>query len=118
MFYFTQAILTVPIYHLNPLKLFARLNSPLTAISPQEEHQKEIKSLQAIVEQLKSEQEEAKLRLDEERLEVVEAKRKIEEERQALEKELKKKEKMIQNQILGKSESNSRPRISFGMKKK
>jgi len=57
---------------------------------------------------------------DEERLEVVEAKRRIEEERQALEKELKKKEKMIQNQILGKSdkESNSRPRISFGMSKK
>ena len=58
------------------------------------------------------------LRQDEERLEVVEAKRRIEEERQTLEKELKKKEKMIQNQILGKSESNSRPRISFGMKKK
>ena len=55
---------------------------------------------------------------DEERLEVVEAKRKIEEERQVLEKELRKKEKMIQNQILGKSDSNSRPRISFGVKKK
>ena len=55
---------------------------------------------------------------DEERLEVVEAKRKVEEERQMLEKELKKKEKMIQNQILGKSDSNSsRPRISFGLKK-
>lgn len=90
----------------------------VTLISSQEEHLKEIQSLQAIIETLKKEQEESKLRLDEERLEVVEAKRKIEEERQVLEKELKQKEKMIQNQILGKSEANSRPRISFGMAKK
>jgi len=86
--------------------------------SQEEEHQKEIQSLQSIVESLKLEMEESKLRLDEERLEVVEAKRKVEEERQMLEKELKKKEKMIQNQILGKNDSNnSRPRISFGLKK-
>jgi len=98
-------------------KLYVEIRLATHCVLSQEEHQKEIKSLQAIVEQLKSDQEEAKLRLDEERLEVVEAKRRIEEERQTLEKELKKKEKMIQNQILGKSESNSRPRISFGMKK-